>query len=763
MTARSKPSLLEFLSTAIKGNDTDNQFENLKAAETYIIKDYSPSGRMSAGPGIVEYDYDEGTKTLVNIKGIYIKGQFIPVAEFDQTACETAHIKKIHSALSTSYNFHLKAPYLHYLSKIPQDLWCFLLIDVEFLIQKFETYRNYDSREPGCVKDLFDTLSLVIGSLSDSSPLTINHVINLQKSLSQALFKNEKESRSGALRNCFSGFPMSANNLTVQGIVEILGRIKKDNNDNGFVIAPLQNLNIMSGYFKILATTYENLYFFGQGVKGREPPNNDHEKDFCEHFKIISQQAIDAIGNQLQTEKGLEKKQVVEVIQEVLATFETEKNLKAAEIEFNKSSRVLFWNIARTRFYSHAKADLVKSEHNLAMDYSRNHPLAFNAKTLASCDSTELDAKAKDIYDLIKNDSKDFFFFAPEISLAIELARQAITRYNQEVSSINSLDDFLYAVIKLVHELEILHIFHDVNCRTTYGILNLELLKHGFMPTVLYNPNRLDLYSIDELVQEVKLGMMRFQYLINDVDGLSKINQSNFLYDYRWAVCSKYDTDYQSPEITTINKMYTHISASLLNKVNDFNTTYEKIISCIEFFLIVNDFDSKSYFDLLFSELKKTNDLVSFCHEIDQWDTVDFSFAEFKSIVSELKLLVPYEQYCKSRTIGIFATVESMSDEFNRLWTLRATLKDIKTDPASIREKQITSLLTELQMKVVDRIKSDFATDSLKLQSFRQLPIITNPVNLTPLSVCSFNPRTEVDALITAIPQSHSQASSQNR
>lgn len=66
------------------------------------------------------------------------------------------------------------------------------------------------------------------------------------------------------------------------------------------------------------------------------------------------------------------------------------------------------------------------------------------------------------------------------------------------------LKDILLLVKKLVH----VHPFADCNGRLFCNlILNKELIRHGFTPTILDNPNRLDGYSTEEAVAEVVRGM----------------------------------------------------------------------------------------------------------------------------------------------------------------------------------------------------------------------------------------------------------------
>ena len=64
-------------------------------------------------------------------------------------------------------------------------------------------------------------------------------------------------------------------------------------------------------------------------------------------------------------------------------------------------------------------------------------------------------------------------------------------------------------------ELERAHLFSDGNART-YGfvVINKLLIDAGLSPTILENPNHLDGFSIEEIVQEIREGQGRFQALL---------------------------------------------------------------------------------------------------------------------------------------------------------------------------------------------------------------------------------------------------------
>jgi len=72
----------------------------------------------------------------------------------------------------------------------------------------------------------------------------------------------------------------------------------------------------------------------------------------------------------------------------------------------------------------------------------------------------------------------------------------------------------LRALILLCKKLVIIHPFSDCNGRLFCNlILNRELVRHGFSPTLLDDPNRIDGYTLNESLYELVKGMNSFQEL----------------------------------------------------------------------------------------------------------------------------------------------------------------------------------------------------------------------------------------------------------
>lgn len=70
----------------------------------------------------------------------------------------------------------------------------------------------------------------------------------------------------------------------------------------------------------------------------------------------------------------------------------------------------------------------------------------------------------------------------------------------------------LRLIVRTVQDLEQLHPFKDANCRVFVIIfLNKLLIESGFPPTMLHDPNCFDAFTVEQILVEVKNGMLEFQ------------------------------------------------------------------------------------------------------------------------------------------------------------------------------------------------------------------------------------------------------------
>lgn len=93
-----------------------------------------------------------------------------------------------------------------------------------------------------------------------------------------------------------------------------------------------------------------------------------------------------------------------------------------------------------------------------------------------------------------------------------KIATIAIDQYGTNITLASEPIEKLRSIIEFIVNLERMHPFADANTRTfSMLLLNRELIRQGFSPTILYDPNRMAGYSVDELMNEVTQGMERFQ------------------------------------------------------------------------------------------------------------------------------------------------------------------------------------------------------------------------------------------------------------
>lgn len=105
------------------------------------------------------------------------------------------------------------------------------------------------------------------------------------------------------------------------------------------------------------------------------------------------------------------------------------------------------------------------------------------------------------------SDPVDDDAFHKEITQALDTYKASI-----EQESL-TMRDKLKIILHCVKTLELIHPFRDANCRSFYALLNLMLLQNHLPPTVLEDPNRLDGYTEEELVDEVIQGMLNFAHI----------------------------------------------------------------------------------------------------------------------------------------------------------------------------------------------------------------------------------------------------------
>jgi len=94
---------------------------------------------------------------------------------------------------------------------------------------------------------------------------------------------------------------------------------------------------------------------------------------------------------------------------------------------------------------------------------------------------------------------------------------QIVSEYNTEIKQASTEQEILIAISRVVRNLEMLHPFPDGNGRTFICVLmNHLLLYNGFLAAILYDPNIDIELSVEEFVEEIKVGISNTQKLLDD-------------------------------------------------------------------------------------------------------------------------------------------------------------------------------------------------------------------------------------------------------
>ncbi|NNM59127.1 MAG: hypothetical protein HKM04_04865 [Legionellales bacterium] len=145
--------------------------------------------------------------------------------------------------------------------------------------------------------------------------------------------------------------------------------------------------------------------------------------------------------------------------------------------------------------------------------------------------NTKTIAKAVDIDEVFnKIRSNNFIISIRVLSEPAMRARldKIIANFHLEMGLAVNPDDKICVIAKCIHALELTHPFDDGNCRTMAVILlNKLLLQQGFSPAILEYRDKFDAYSIDELCEEIKLGMKRFEDNKNLIEKCELLNINN--------------------------------------------------------------------------------------------------------------------------------------------------------------------------------------------------------------------------------------------
>jgi|GEM_PF-6459532 hypothetical protein len=131
-----------------------------------------------------------------------------------------------------------------------------------------------------------------------------------------------------------------------------------------------------------------------------------------------------------------------------------------------------------------------------------------------------------------------------------------IETFYQELDLAGSEDDKLRAIAKFIHSLEFTHGFEDANCRTVVMELSIWALREcGLSLAMLKNPNRFDLFSVSQLVDELKEGRLEFESY--STKNLENYLQENNRLDV--TEIKKHLSDDSEKAMAQINSVFTKI------------------------------------------------------------------------------------------------------------------------------------------------------------------------------------------------------------
>lgn len=93
-----------------------------------------------------------------------------------------------------------------------------------------------------------------------------------------------------------------------------------------------------------------------------------------------------------------------------------------------------------------------------------------------------------------------------------------IDEFEEDICGAITADEKIYIIAKHVQRIEQLHPFLDGNIRTCYILIN-KLLRDFEQPlTILFNPNKLDACTIEEVVEMIKIGQLVYQDLLTNTN-----------------------------------------------------------------------------------------------------------------------------------------------------------------------------------------------------------------------------------------------------
>ncbi|MDX1838345.1 hypothetical protein DIZ81_10840 [Legionella taurinensis] len=614
-------------------------FDSFASARTYIDNEFklmSPDYRAKYSYGFVELDvkHKDDFKIIQSqpehlekaLSAFIVKEKRMNAQWLDIKEHEKQQLMDMKYQAFKSEELLLKEPYLRVLSRMPASLRFLCFIDYALFHHFNETWTAYHQREPGSVRDLFNAHAQLCQRLfldGQSEPLTLKYIQALQSALSQNLFAKEVTSRSGALREGHNSFPILRDAVSLKGLIELLKRIRNDNNDDGFMIGELKQLDVMSQFYTAMSDALRVFY-----LQTKTPLSfTAYSKVFIELKERVVKDTVKAITRQ---HPHVSESVIREVILSEWQTNRIEDGCLNEE-KYKKHGLSLFDSTSFHLLHlaSQTKVRPSQSELKMELALARQHALV-NPGVVAKKTDEELESMAKTL--MAELSRQPLSILTPEAKTAVSLAQKAIEQYNKDLINVRTPDEAIRCIVSLVHELELLHLFHDANCRTNYFLLNEALLKLGLKATMLYNPNRLDLYSVAELEEQVKQGMHRFDYVIAEASELGEMN-----------------ADWLGKKSSA--ELYENLSTKLNNVIAEFTQRYEAHLKKLEKMLEQSASDQRLFsthinntlliqIKKLFEQFKGDGHLLQLTSALQVMDKKEMEYTLGKEFLSELDSLL---------------------------------------------------------------------------------------------------------------------------
>lgn len=132
--------------------------------------------------------------------------------------------------------------------------------------------------------------------------------------------------------------------------------------------------------------------------------------------------------------------------------------------------------------------------------------------------------------DKIKNTKCKFVSPSMTHKVIEEKIKSYLLQYEEKRKHVSGDQKKLDVIIELVQKIERLHPFIDGNCRTLVMlVLNKELIRNGFKPTMLCNPNRFDFFATEQLRQDIIDGWMLTKKYQSEI---ANLNTYKTVYEY---------------------------------------------------------------------------------------------------------------------------------------------------------------------------------------------------------------------------------------